>query len=51
MRPYTNDPIVGTSRDSLKSATRRSQDKSSSNAKQNNISNEIKDLLEKLVTY
>ena len=51
MRPYTNEPVI-TSRESLKSS-RKSHDKSSSHAnlQPNNISNEIKDLLDKLVTY
>jgi hypothetical protein len=49
MRAYNHDPLVTTSRESLKS-TRKSHDKSQT-AQTNNISNEIKDLLDKLVTY
>ena len=49
MRAYVHDPIVTTSRESLKS-TRKSYEKSQT-GQTNNISNEIKDLLDKLVTY
>ena len=49
VRAYTHDPLVTTSRESLRS-TRKSHDKSQT-AQTNNISNEIKDLLDKLVTY
>ena len=49
VRAYNHDPLVTTSRESLKS-TRKSHEKSQT-AQTNNISNEIKDLLDKLVTY